>query len=204
MIFRYLLLSVLALSLSACGSVSPIPSDTFYRLDDNAANIAKSGRAWTDGGVMIERVRARGIYKDRAIAILKEDGVSLKQSKYHHWNDTPEVLIQHRLLEHAVASGISNKVSVKRDGQTEFIVGGRLLRFERLENYSGEPAVAVELALNVRRANVGGDTLFESKQSYVRATKSAEVHEAVRALSAGIDEIIANFFRDASSVLLSE
>ena len=117
------ILALLTAVLSGCGSVSPIPSDTFYRFADLSAPSPQT-KAWTNGVIAIERVRASGIYKDRAIAVLNDDGVSLKQSKYHYWNDSPEVLIQQRILEHAMKAAIAPKVSLKVDNQTEYWFGG--------------------------------------------------------------------------------
>ena len=201
---KLLQLTTLALSiflLSACGSVSPIPGDTFYRFNDVSIASAHD-KAWTGGVVAIDRVRASGIYKDRAIAILKEDGVSLIQSKYHYWNDSPEVLIQQRIFEHAIKAAVAPTVSLKVDTQTDYVIGGRLSRFERLENYSGGSGVAIELTLNLRRADDSGEIIFEQQQRFVEASDSAEVRDAVLTLSAGLDKLIAEFFSAASRVVV--
>ena len=195
------ILALLTAVVSGCGSVSPIPSDTFYRFADLSAPSPQT-KAWTNGVIAIERVRASGIYKDRAIAVLNDDGVSLKQSKYHYWNDSPEVLIQQRILEHAMKAAIAPKVSLKVDNQTEYLVGGRLSRFERLENYSDGSGVAIELTLSVRRADSGGEILFEQQQRFIDAVAGAEIEDAVLSLSTGLDKMISDFLNAATSAVV--
>ena len=101
---------------SGCGKLKPLPSDTFYRLSapDNDEGTSKAEN-WTDGTLYVERFRASGIYKERAIALLEKDGVSIKQSRYHYWHESPELLLQQRMVERLMREQVAARVVTDSD-----------------------------------------------------------------------------------------
>ena len=81
---RFVVLLFVVMIQCGCGTMKPIPGDTFYRLKHHDAPASEAGSTpWTQTPLIIERFRASGIYKDRAIVLLQADGVSLTQSHYH-------------------------------------------------------------------------------------------------------------------------
>ena len=201
MILKAIFLSFTVIFVVGCGGVAPIPSDTFYRLGKLETQASPNISAWTDRSIVVERIRANGIYKDRALALLKSDGVSLAQSDYHYWNDSPELLVQQRILEQGVRLGIAPNLTLDMVGGAAYVISGRLLRFERVKGADDSFGVAVELVLSVRAAGLNENPLFERNLNFSDAVNSADVSEAVIAISNGLDHLIVEFFSQASSFL---
>ena len=201
MISRTFSLAVITALLIGCGSIDPIPQDTFYRLTELSSDGTAAVSPWTEGSVVIKRIRASGIYKDRALAVLKNDGVSLVQSNYHYWNDSPEIMVQRRVFEHAVRSGIASHVSLEMTEDAAYLVTGRLLRFERVDTDGEGAGVAVELLLGV--TPIGDETgqPFERTLKFSDTTESADINEAVKKIAGGLDSLITQFIAEASSAI---
>ncbi|MEM7468391.1 MAG: hypothetical protein AAF387_16090 [Pseudomonadota bacterium] len=180
--------------LVGCGSVSPIPSDTFYRFEKVAEGGGAGVDPWSESSIIVSRIRATGIYKDRAIAQLAADGVSLKQSKYNYWNDSPEIMVQQRLFSHAQRLRLAPTVSLENHRDAEFVIGGRLLRLERTVAPSG---IAVELLLNVKRAESNEKMLFERRFARQATTDDETPKAAVKLISQSLDDIITQFIEEA-------
>ena len=205
MIARFFSLVVATVLTAACGSVAPIPQETFYRLGDLPKEGFSSVIPWTDRSVVIKRIRANGIYKDRALAMLKSDGVSLQQSSYHYWNDSPEILVQQRLYAHAVHNGIAPHVALEMVDDAAYVISGRLLRFEKLETSDAGGRVAIELALKLSPVDVDNNNEgFERTLKFSQATSSADINEAVKAIASGLDSLIAQFFTEATIALSAQ
>ena len=200
MITRTFSLALITALLIGCGSIEPIPQDTFYRLTELSGEGSARVSPWTEGSVVIKRVRASGIYKDRALAVLKEDGVSLVQSNYHYWNDSPEIMVQRRVFEHAVRSGIAPHVSLEMTEGADYLVSGRLLRFEKVDT----GGVAIELVLAVAPLGDNTGQPFERTLKFSDTTESADMNEAVKKIAGGLDSLITQFLTAASGVLSAQ
>ena len=204
MIARFFSLVVVTILMVACGGVAPIPQETFYRLGDLPDERLPDISPWTDRSVVIQRIRASGIYKDRALAMLKSDGVSLRQSSYHYWNDSPEILVQQRLYAHAVRNGIAPHVTLEMVEGAAYVISGRLLRFERVETRDTGARVVIELALKLSPVDADNNKRHERTLKFSQATASTDVNEAVKVMANGLDSLIARFFAEATIALSAQ
>jgi ABC-type uncharacterized transport system auxiliary subunit len=199
MILRYLLLFLAILLHTGCGGLEPIPGDTFYRLKQiNISSINENRASWTEKGLAVERFHAIGVYKDRAIALLQDDGVSLKQSKYHYWNDSPEILLQERFVEHALKHKVAAAVMLDITADAEYVVTGRILRFERIKTAGGADAVTIRLDMAIRRAKRNREILLQERLSFTEEMNGGEMSEAINLFSVGIDQLLTQFIEKAS------
>ena len=200
MITRTFSLALITALLIGCGTIEPIPQDTFYRLTELSGEGSVRLSPWTEGSVVIKRVRASGIYKDRALAVLKADGVSLVQSKYHYWNDSPEIMVQRRIFEHAVRGEIAPHVSLEMTDDADYSVSGRLERFDKVDN----GGVAIELVLAVTPLGDNPGQPFERTLKFSDTTESADINEAVKKIAGGLDSLITQFLTAASGALSAQ
>lgn len=195
---RLLVLLVMIVVQAGCGRMEPVPGDTFYRLKKtDSSSIGENNNPWTENALVIERFRATGIYKDRAIALLREDGVSLTQSKYHYWNDSPELLLQERFLEHAVEQRLANSVALNSATSAEFIVSGRILRFERVTIDNEPDEVAIQLEISIRRAKATREVLFREQFNFGQVMTGDSMPDAVALFSRGIEQVFSQFITKA-------
>lgn len=200
---RILFLCLICTLLLACSSLDPVPADTFYRFKNISQFVSKEKlTAWTKATLQVERLRAAGIYKDRAIVLMQPDGVSLRQSKYHYWNDSPEIMLQQRILAHARGYGLASIITGDNASVADIVIGGHVLRFERiLEDAGNSSAVAIELELNVRTAE--GDTVVQDLFKFEQTLSSTETAAAIEAISDGVDKLIEQFLLRADRALAS-
>ena len=204
MIFRSISVLSLVLACASCGRVAPLPSDTFYRLADIGIEYPSAVGRWTEYSVVINRIRASGIYKDRALARLKTDGVSLVQSNYDYWNDSPEIMVQQRIFAHAIQKNIAPRVSLNAVDNAAYQINGRLMRFEAIELSDGGLGVAVELTLSVQSLDGDSKFAFENTLKYSQNLQSTDINVAVKAISLGLDTLIARFLNEASEALAAQ
>lgn len=199
MSLRFLFLLLVIALQSACGGLEPMPGDTFYRLKElNTGAVGEKVAPWTEQSLAVERFRANGIYKDRAIALLQDDGVSLNQSKYHYWNDSPEILLQERFVEHALKQGIAGTVTSDISSDAEYVVMGRILRFERTRIASATHAVTIGLDLAVRRARSGREILYQEQLNFTQTMDDGEMPSAINLFSVGLDQLFTQFIEKAT------
>lgn len=201
MIIRAVFTFTLMLLVSACGSMKPIPADTFYRLEKMTDAAAAGVSPWPAKNIVIKRIRANGIYKDRALAMMKSDGVSLVQSKYHYWNESPEIMLQERLYQHVVAHKLAPHVSLEMTEEGAHVISGRLLRFEKVDTGTGAGAVAIELLLAVHSQDGEITHTFSQSYQFSEALQTPEMGEAVKSLSAGLDSLITQFLSQAGPAM---
>lgn len=107
---RVLAVAVLALGLSACGGVSQIPEDSFYRLDV-ASPAAAETRFLGDASVAVQAVAAVPLYRDRAL-LYSEAAMPerLRRYHYHYWVDRPPALLQRGFADYLRAAGAAGRV----------------------------------------------------------------------------------------------
>ncbi len=202
MSLRFVALLFVVLIQASCGTMEPIPGDTFYRLkQDSSPNPSSSTAPWTSNTLVVERFRANGIYKDRAIAMLQQDEVSLTQSKYHYWNDSPEILLQERFLEFARSHKLATHVALDTSNNADYVVTGRILRFERVKSGDASYEVSIHLELGVRRASGGRELVFRDDFTFQEAVPGEQIPDAVALFSRGTEQLFSQFVSKVGTVI---
>ncbi|MBI4696660.1 MAG: membrane integrity-associated transporter subunit PqiC [Gammaproteobacteria bacterium] len=190
-------LFALVLSLAACGTIAPIPTDTFYRLTVPAPR--PLAKPWCAGPIEVESLQAGGLLKDRAIVEADSRGVALRQLPYHFWVDSPEHLIAHELVAYLRALRAAPIVLAGQAESAAYEVRGRVLRFERQR--SGEHVrarVGLELVLVERRQ---GRVLLAREYDESSDVATTSVADAVAALGTGVGAAFGDFAADSDRLL---
>lgn len=184
--------AALLVLVSACTQPA-LPEDHYYRLG-GAAPKAGAGGALS-GIVEVNRFIASGLTASRAIVYT--DSTTAREVRayhYHLWAEPPPIMLQNALVSYLRAANAAPTV-VTPDMRVEpdFIVSGKIRRFEQVRGAAGK--VNVELELSVKRSR--DDKLILLKPYAVSVgTKGATVGEAVTRISQGINAIYAKFLSD--------
>lgn len=195
MIARRLLLPVLAAAaalLAACSQPS-IPEDNYYRLP--GAPAAETGAPMLRGLLLVERPVADGLVAQRAIIHSEgDDDPDLLAYHYHFWSEPPPILLQNRLAAFLRAKRVAAQVvTPELRLEPDYVVSGKLRRFEQITGGSGRVVVEMELALK----DMKGDRLVRQGSYRVTApTADLRVSTAVRAMGKAVDEIFQRFLAD--------
>ena len=178
--------------LSAC-SQAPVPDDHYYRL-----NLSSSSKATTvklDGIVEVERLIADGLLDSRPILFTSSTKSSEIQSyHYHFWSQPPSLMLQNALaaqlqLSNAAKSIVTPNLRIEPD----FILAGKIFRFEQITGQENKVVVSLELSLK----NAKLDQLIHLNTYTVETpSRNASVTAAVQAFSTGINQIIGAFLSD--------
>jgi len=200
-IFNSLLLIVfLSLLTAGCMSQPPVPTNHYYRLSDSSATSPVSKKL-VNGTVSVKRFKSDGLHNDRALLYGSiEQPLELKQYHYHHWADTPPRLIRDHLVQYLRNSGIADKVLAYSPAhKADYIVNGHLYRFAQVLDGSGSKVV-VEIELALSKNN---DRTIILIKDYSRTLEggTGDMHATVAAFSSALDEIYAEFLRDAAAAL---
>ena len=181
-------------AVAGCSS-PPVPTDTFYNLTSGRAAIG-AGAAQLGGIVEVPRFRADGVINERAI-VYRASATEQRQYTYHYWAEPPAIMVQRSFIDALRIAGSFDQVAgpEMRAGRDYELIG-TLRRFEHdVSRVQGRAAVEMEVALRQVR---GGETLFlktyESERSAGR-----DISGAVEALSAAVNDIIAEVLQDISA-----
>jgi ABC-type uncharacterized transport system auxiliary subunit len=188
------------LLIAGCLSQPPVPSNHYYRLSDLPV-VSSSPKKLVNGTVSVKRFKSDGLHSDRAILYGSIDRpLELKQYHYHHWADMPPRLIRDHLVQYLRDAGVADKVLAYTPAQkAEYIVNGHLHRFAQvLDDSSSKVVVEVELALS---KNNDRTIILIKDYSRTLQVESGDMHAAVAAFSSALDEIYAEFLRDAAAAL---
>lgn len=197
---RLVPIGLLALLAAGCGSVEPIPSDTFYRLETQGVP-ERLARPWTTDPIAVVSLRANGLLKERAFVESDEAGVTLRQLRYQYWLDTPEQLLKDELVAYLRKVGAASIVLDEGEPAAAFEIGGRILRFERTKGAQGTRAeIALELVLRDRRH---AKVLLAKEYTRSADVPADTVGAAVAAMAAGVRGIFGDFTADADRLLSS-
>lgn len=174
------------------GTQGPVPEDRFYRLPVPDP-VAETGPA-VDGTVGVARLYADGLHNERALLYVRaERPLELHRHHYDYWVESPPRMLQQHLLEYLRAIEFAPRV-IRHDAgaDVDYVVSGRLLRFERLVGKAGSSAVAVslELALEPRAASGPGQV---RTYSVVRPVADESIYAAVQGFARALEEMYARF-----------
>lgn len=192
----------LALVLSACAGSSMVPEDHFYRLPAiKQTDSLKLPPLFNRLGVA--EPEADGLYRERAAMYVESDRpLELKRYHYRHWVYSPPVLIQQYLHDYLQASKVAGVV-VKYSGDQDVdeIIGGRILRFERLVgNTQAEVLVTLELYLQQSSDDNGADgpaLIFNKQYSRQLAVKDNAFYSSAELFGEALQQIFQQFVEDA-------
>lgn len=192
---RFLLLT-LVLSLSACfGSAPPVPKEQYFRLIADTG--PKAATKPIDGVIEVPPLQAEGIMGERPLLFTKDNGLKLEQRNYAYWTDPPPAMLRDQLIAYLRATKLAKDVVPSElRVLTQYRVEGRIKRLEQLVGGKNSAVMALELALIDKTT----DSIVSSGSYEV--TKQADgknIDDAVHALNAALNEILAKFVTDLAA-----
>ncbi len=191
---RTLTLAVGTFVLAACSS-PPVPVDTFYNLTSGRGSASPS-TSTLSGTIEVPPFRAEGVVNERAI-IYRSSDTEQRQYSYHYWAEPPAVMVQRSFIDALRTARLFDQVAapeVRADRDFELI--GTIRRLEHVTG-GGSVKVVVEFDIGLRRVR-GSDTVFIKTYQTERSTGRG-VAGAISAMSAAVDEIIAEVLRDIAA-----
>ncbi len=195
MIMRFSILLCCFLTLTACSSQAPLPTDHYYRLPELKDVNTDEKRV---SSISVITFQAEGLYQERAI-LYTEDEIELKQYHYHHWTDSPTRLLQERLAERLRLSRISNLVLNTFEGNSELIIKGQIKAFERLQQ-KGSESVYVKLLLKVN-SNTKHAPILHKEYVQTVVLPSNNIANAIKAFAEAVDLIFSDFYDDLVEII---
>ena len=192
---RWFMLAAVVL-FAACAP-EPVPQDNFYRLSVPQADPAD--RPALDGILEVERFGADGLSGGRPIVYSRADTPSrLNEYHYHLWVEPPSVMVQDRFVAFARNAGLAaTVVTPDMRVEPEYILTGRILRFEQV--LGDAPQAVVGLEIGVRAVADGRIVLLRAYERGVPAA-DASVPAAVRSFDAALADIMQAFAADLRSL----
>jgi len=196
-LLRSLPLAAFALFWSACAS-GPAPRDHFYRIDVAKPQALAEPRI--HGTLEVERLQVEALSEGRRILYRSNDRPGeVAQYAYHQWSDPPSILLRDRLVDYLRAAGVADAVVTPAFRvDADYVVSGRVLRFEQLLEADGS-RVVVELELVLTR-NRGRELLFLGNYLEERAAGTGAVNDAVQAFDEAVAAIFARFVAEMPGV----
>lgn len=194
---RSLLRAIAAVGL-ACGCAGgPTPRTHYWRLEAPAPGGEAPVRL--PGVVQVERPSASGLLQTRPLLV--SDAArpnALAQYDYHVWTEAPPELVQRTLADHLRAAGVARRVvTPELRVPADYVVSGRLRRFERVRAAQGD-RVAVELDLVLRRS-ADGALLWQGSYRSERALRGEDMDAAVSSLGEAAGDVYARFVADLAA-----
>jgi len=185
----------LCLVLAACAGAPP-PPDVFYRLDHRPVKALAA--PVLAGVVEVATPSAEGLAGDRALLYSsREHPDQVGRYSFHFWVEPPPLLVRDELVRVLREAQVAPQVvTANLRVPADFVIEGRLKRFEQLAG--GAPAVAVEIELGVVRVR-GNELLL--LRSYRQETPAAgdSPADAVAALQLCLDQLLNRFLADLSA-----
>lgn len=193
-----LLAAAVVLVLSACGSMKPLPSDTFYRL--NVPGAAPASAAWSDLPVRVAKFDASGVHRERQIAYAGEGDVVVGQHRYHLWIDSPERMLQNELVRYLRDARVAPLVTGSTVSGPAVEVRGRIDRMDNIPTPDA-PGVAVELHLELTLRGDRSVIVFSRAYHESRNLTDSGMAAVAGAMSEAVGAIFAQFTADAGGAL---
>ncbi|MGR9089480.1 MAG: ABC-type transport auxiliary lipoprotein family protein [Gammaproteobacteria bacterium] len=193
-----LLAAASVLVLSACGSMKPLPSDAFYRL--NVPGAAPAAKAWTEVPVRVAKFSASGVHRDRPIAYSGADSVVVGQHRYDLWIDSPERMLQNELVRYLRDAHVAPIVTGSSVSGAAVEVRGRIDRLDHVVE-SDAPGVVVELHLELALRGKRDAVVFARAYRESRTLAGGGMAAVAGAMSEAVGAIFAQFAADAGGAL---
>ncbi len=186
------LIALILVVTAGCGSLSPPPKDTFYRLDFGLPGPQVESAEAKDV-IFLPPFWASGLHSERALVFAHADGTSLEQHVYHFWIDSPRIMLQHALADHLrLVAGA--RVVLEPATTAAYTLRGRIRRFERSKS-SGSDYAQVDLNIALYGSN-GSVPEFERDYKSSIPVGGHSVAAGVAALNEGTKQIFTAFAGD--------
>ncbi|MBT6288744.1 MAG: ABC transporter, partial [Rhodospirillaceae bacterium] len=166
--------------------------DHFYRL--GAAPAEGISGALT-GVIEVSRFIADGLAGRRPIVYTDGgDGREVQSYHYHFWSEPPPIMLQNTLVAYLRATNRGAQlVTPDMRVEPDYIISGKIRRFEQVLGPAGKIDLALELAVKRTRDD---KMILLRPYSVTVATSNATVGEAVRRINQGLNAIYAKFLSD--------
>lgn len=192
---KRLLVALVALTLSACGTVAGVPDHTYFHMSKPQVLPVSESRVFSTP-IVVNLFAADGLYADRAlIYALDSQASELRQYHYQLWTDPPTRSLQRRLLielrDAAIAPLVTDELAAS---QAALRVSGTILRFERVPAVAGGFIASVVLRLRVDRPD--GTPQLDEIYHADSAASDQKLGSTAVALSSAVDQIFADFHGD--------
>lgn len=190
-------LAALVLTMLSGCTQPPVPEDTFYRLTLDGPE-RRFAPPLLQGTVEVQRFSADGLVGERALVYDSDAGQQrLHQRHYHFWTDSPTRMLQELLVDYLREANVAPRVvTPEHRARREYVVDGKIKRFEYVAASPGRATVVVELSLR----RLSDDELL-ILSSY--ASESGSVDDSalgsVRALEQAVSGAYARFLEDLSA-----
>lgn len=180
--------------LSACAGGPPAPQDTYYRLNLTPADKVFMGDA-LDGSLEVQLFSADGLLGSRAIAYAQKDD-ALGAYNYHMWVQSPPRMLQEALVDYLRSSKSATRVVLPQHRiRPDYVLQGRIMRFEQLKDSDTGPGAAVEIELSVKNVEDNKLILLETYHEELR-TSNDKVMSGVNALREAVLKVFEKFTTD--------
>lgn len=181
------------LLLAGCGAARPIK---YYSLDPPEVTAAPQR---TDVALLVAHFHAPTLYRDTRI-VYRSGGNEMGLYEEHRWVEAPALMIEEMVLQYLRRSGRYKSVqNISSNAQGDYIVHGRVERFEQVE---GKPLSArVWLRLSLYDPKAGATVWADSYErdepasgddfSSIVTALDKNLQQGVIQLAGGIDQYVA-------------
>lgn len=190
-------LAVLTVTVLAGCTQPPVPEDTFFRLTLDAP--ARQFEAPPlHGTVEVQRFSADGLIGERALVYDSDAGRQrLHQRHYHFWTDSPTRMLQELLVEYLREANLAPQVvTPEHRARSDYVVDGKIKRFEYVTASPGRATVVLELSL--RRLSDDELLILSTYQAEAGSGDDSAVG-SVRALEQAVSGAYTRFLEDLSA-----
>ncbi len=196
-----IIVALILVSVGGCGSMKPLPSDTFYRLKIGPPTPTNSiTTSWTDDMVRVAKFRGSGVHRERAIAYTETDQVVVKQHRYHLWIDSPERMLQTELVSYLRAANVAPAISSSDMSSAGFEIQAQIRRMDHVLAADGA-GVVVAFALELVERNAGKSFVFGKEYRESRSVSGNDMSAVAVAMSDAVGVIFERFTADAGAAL---
>ena len=189
------LLVLALLGLVGCSTPPPMPDDSYFRLQPSSY-AKRYSQAVLPGVLLIEVPEAAAVRRSRKM-IYSEDQEHLRfrQYHYHHWEDSPPILIQRRLTQVLSASGVASAVVNQRRGGVQYVLESRITRFDRLLA-AGKASAHIDIEFWLVDVAKPKQVLLHRHYEESVTASSMSIETTVVAFSLGLDRISERLLED--------
>lgn len=189
--FAFLLIPAV---LVGCAAQPPVPEDKYYRLQAVPAS-APLVTPLLDGTLEVERFSADGLTAGRPIVYVEDrDPNQLQEYHYHFWTQAPTIMLRDELVTYLRAVNVAkNVVTPEMRLNAEYVLTGRIRRFEQIKTADEGAVIEIEFAL---RRPADNRLLFLKSYRNESKQQASGVAGAVRALNEGWNLILADLLAD--------
>ncbi|MBT8004155.1 MAG: hypothetical protein HN578_14685 [Rhodospirillales bacterium] len=118
----------------------------------------------------------------------------LMDYNYHFWTEPPTVLLRDQLIEYLRAAGVAKTVvTAELRVAPDFIISGKIKRFEQVRDAS--PHVVLEMELGLRQAGTDNLVFWGTYARKVTA-EGTTVADGVKAANLAVSQVYSDYVRD--------